>query len=155
MAGASCAASSPWPRASKPTASTAASTSGDAEDLLDLVLRVALGDVDGLAAEAAGLGEALRDEVADDDDGGAQQLRAGRGGEADRARAGDVDGRAGPDAGGDAAVVAGREDVGQHRQVEDLLHRLVAVGELQQVPVRVRAPCTYSAWPPTQPPMST
>ena len=43
-----------------------------------------------------------------------------------------------PDSGGDGAVEAGREDVGEHREVEDLLQRLVAVGELQQVPVRVR-----------------
>ena len=42
------------------------------------------------------------------------------------------------DPGGHAAVVAGREDVGQHGQVEDLLHRLVLVREAQQVPVRVR-----------------
>jgi hypothetical protein len=35
-------------------------------------------------------------------------------------------------------VVAGREDVGEHGQVEDLLQRLVAVGEPEQVPVGVR-----------------
>ena len=58
--------------------------------------------------------------------------------EADRPGAGDVDGRARPDAGGVGAVEAGREDVRQHRQVEDLLHRLVLVGELQEVPVGVR-----------------
>ncbi len=44
----------------------------------------------------------------------------------------------GRDAGGVGAVIAGREDVRQHRQVEDLLHRLVLVGERQQVPVGVR-----------------
>ena len=31
-----------------------------------------------------------------------------------------------------------REDVRQHRQIEDLLHRLLLVGELQEVPVGVR-----------------
>src|SRR5206468_10688385 len=36
------------------------------------------------------------------------------------------------------AVEPGREDVRQHGQVEDLLHRLVLVGELEQVPVGVR-----------------
>src|SRR5690606_22946742 len=35
-------------------------------------------------------------------------------------------------------VVPGGQDVRQHRQVEDLLHRLVAVGEDEAVPVRVR-----------------
>ena len=65
------------------------------EDLLDLVLRVALRHVDGLAAEAAGLREPFLVEVADDHDGGAEQLRRGGRGEADRAGAGDVDGRAG------------------------------------------------------------
>jgi hypothetical protein len=34
-------------------------------------------------------------------------------------------------------VEAGREDVGQHRQVEDLLQRLIAVRELEEVPVGV------------------
>jgi hypothetical protein len=34
-------------------------------------------------------------------------------------------------------VEAGREDVGEHGQVEDLLHRLFLVGELEQVPVGV------------------
>jgi hypothetical protein len=87
VAGASWSESDPWPRASKPTASTAASTSGtprtarleadrvdrgvdlgDAEDLLDLVLRIALGDVDRLAAEALGLRQPLRDQVADEHD---------------------------------------------------------------------------------------
>ena len=47
----------------------------DTEDLLDLVLRIPLGDVDGLAAETLGLGEALRDHVADDHHRGAEQLR--------------------------------------------------------------------------------
>ena len=35
-------------------------------------------------------------------------------------------------------MIARREDVREHRQVEDLLHRRVTVGELQQVPVGVR-----------------
>ncbi len=52
--------------------------------------------------------------------------------------AGDVDRRAHAHARGDGAVEAGREDVGEHRQVEDLLERLIAVRELQQVPVGVR-----------------
>src|SRR5699024_669528 len=34
-------------------------------------------------------------------------------------------------------VESRREDVGQHREVEDLLHGLVAVGEPQHVPVGV------------------
>ena len=37
----------------------------------------------------------------------------------------------------DRTVVAGRQDVGEQRQVLDLGHGLVAVGELQQVEVRV------------------
>src|SRR6185503_2093891 len=56
----------------------------------------------------------------------------------DRAGARDVDGRARRHARRVATVVARREDVRQHRQVEDLLHRLFLVGELEQVPVRVR-----------------
>src|SRR5439155_17834936 len=38
---------------------------------------------------------------------------------------------------GVGAVKAGQEDVGEHGQVEDLLHRLLFVGELEQVPVGV------------------
>jgi hypothetical protein len=111
---------------------------GHAEDLLDLVLRIALADVDGLAAERLGLLQALGDEVAHEDDGGAQQLRRVRGREAHRPGARDVDRRARPHARGVRAVEARREDVRQHRQVEDLLHRRVLVGELQEVPVGIR-----------------
>ena len=71
---------------------------GHAEDLLDLVLRVALGDVDRLAAEALGLLEALRDQVADEHHRGAEQQRRVGGREADRPGAGDVHRRARPDA---------------------------------------------------------
>jgi hypothetical protein len=39
---------------------------GHAENLLDLILRIALGHVDRLATKAAGLGEPLRDQVTDD-----------------------------------------------------------------------------------------
>ena len=66
----------------------------DAEDLLDLVLGIALGDVDRLAAERACLLEPLRNQVADDHDGGAQELRGVGRGEPDRPGTGDVDGRA-------------------------------------------------------------
>ena len=68
---------------------------GHAEDLLDLILGVALGDVDGLAAEAARLRQALGDQVADDHDRRAEQLRRVGRRQADRARAGDVHRRAG------------------------------------------------------------
>ena len=50
----------------------------DAEDLLDLVRRAALGHVDGLAAEAARLLQTVLVQVADDHDGGTQQVGAGR-----------------------------------------------------------------------------
>src|SRR5690606_29932736 len=107
-----------------------------AEDLRDLVLQGGvLGDVDGLAAERAGLFEALPVEVPDDHDRGAEQLRGVGGGEPDRPRARDVHRRPGGDARGVGAVVAGGEDVRQHGQVEDLLHGLVAVRELQAVEV--------------------
>ena len=67
---------------------------GHAEDLLDLVLAGRPWRVDRLAAEAAGLRQPLRVQVADDDDRRAEQLRRVRRGEADRAGAGDVDRRA-------------------------------------------------------------
>src|SRR2546425_9285009 len=107
------------------------------EELLDLVRDIPLGDVDGLAAEAAGLGQALGNEIAHDNHGRAQELGRVRTGQAHRPRPRDVDGRTRADAGGVGAVETGRKDVGEHGQVEDLLHRLALVGELEQVPVGV------------------
>ncbi len=111
---------------------------GYSEELLDLVFRVAETDIDALATETAGLGEAVLVEVADDHYCCPEELRAGGGGESDGSGAGDVDGGSDTDSGGDAAVEAGGEDVGEHGQVEDFLHRLIPVGECEQVPVRVR-----------------
>src|SRR5690625_2847381 len=56
-------------------------------------------------------------------------------GETDRAGTGHIHRRPGGHPGGVGAVVAGGEDVGEHGQVQDLLHGLVAVGELEQVEV--------------------
>jgi glycerol kinase len=108
-----------------------------AEDLLDLVPGVALGDVDRFAAEALGLREALGNEVAHEHDGRAQQQRRIGRGEPDRPSAGDVYRRPRPHARGVGAVEARREDVREHGEVEDLLHRPVLVRELQEVPVGV------------------
>src|SRR6185312_15091479 len=88
-------------------------------------------------AEGAGLGEAVLVQVPDDDHRGAQQLGGGGGGEPDGPGAGDVDGGADGDPGGDGAVEAGGQDVREHGQVHDLFQGLVAVGELEQVPVGV------------------
>src|SRR5207344_602163 len=65
------------------------------------------------------------------------QVGRGGAGQPDGAGAGDVDGRPGGHPGRPGAVVAGREDVRQHGQILDLLHGLVPVGELEQVPVGV------------------
>jgi hypothetical protein len=46
---------------------------GNPEDLLDLLTRIALRDVDGLGAEAAGLGQSFGVHVAHDHGGGAEQ----------------------------------------------------------------------------------
>src|SRR5215208_2365669 len=109
-----------------------------AQDLLELLAQVVVGgQVDGLAAEAGRLGQAVLLHVPYDDHGRAQQVGRGGTSQPDRAGAGDIDRRAGGHPGGVRAVVAGREDVRQHGQVADLLHRLVLVGELEQVPVGV------------------
>lgn len=108
-----------------------------AEDPCQSLTRVLGGDVDRLAAEGRRLGEPVGVHIAHDHGARTQQLRADGRGEAHGARTGDVDRRARADAGGDGAVVARREDVRQHRQVEDLLHRLIAVREAKQVPVGV------------------
>src|SRR5581483_3658909 len=111
---------------------------GHADDLLDLLGHRGAGrHVDRLAPEAAGLGQALGDEVAHDHAGGAQQLgRRGRG-QAHGAAAGDVHDAARAHAGADGAVVAGGEDVGQAGEVADLLQGLVPVREAEQVEVGV------------------
>src|SRR5439155_6050050 len=58
-------------------------------------------------------------------------------GEADGTSAGDVADRVGADAGGDGAVIAGGENVGEAGEVFDLLHRLVFIGKLKQIEIGV------------------
>src|SRR5918997_3573127 len=111
---------------------------GLAEDARDLLLHRPLRYVDSLASEGPRLREALLVEIAHDHDGGAQELRRVGRRQADRAGAGDVDRRAGCHLGHVGAVVAGREDVAEHGEIEDLLERLVAVRELEEVKVRER-----------------
>ena len=82
--------------------------------------------------------QALLDHVADDHDRRPEELCRMRGSQPNGAPARDVDRRAGTYPSRVRAVEAGREDVRQHRQVEDFLHRLLFVGELEQVPVGVR-----------------
>src|SRR5215217_3568103 len=82
------------------------------------------------------LGDLVLDRVADDDDRGTQKLRRVGRGQSDRARARHIDRRARRHARADAAVVAGREDVAEHGEVQDLLHRLVLIREGQEVEVR-------------------
>ena len=109
-----------------------------AEDLRDLIAhRRILRHVDDFAAEALRLREALRNQIADDDDRRAQQLAGRRRGQTHRAGAGDVDRRARSDTRRDRAVIAGREDVGKAGQALDLRHRLRLIRELQKVQVRV------------------
>src|SRR5699024_10646000 len=96
---------------------------GNAEDLVDLARRFALVEIDGLAPEASGLCQPVGVHVTDDDDRRAEKLRADGCGEADGSGAGDVDRRSWPDTGADGAVESGGEDVAEHGQVTDLLHR--------------------------------
>jgi hypothetical protein len=112
---------------------------GLAHDLGDLIRELrALADVYRLAAERPRLREAFLVQVADDDDRRAEQLRRVRRRETHRARARDVDRGAGRNLRHVGAVVAGREDVREHGEVQDLLERLVPVRELQEVEVRER-----------------
>ena len=68
----------------------------DAEKLLDLVSRVAVGHIDGFAAKGSGLGQAILIEIPHDDHRGPQQLGAGRRGKPHGTGPGNIDG--GPDA---------------------------------------------------------
>ena len=112
---------------------------GGADDLRDLLgQRGVERQVDRLVAELARVLQPHRVDVADDHHRGAEQARRRRGRQPDRPGTGDVDRAARTDPRRHRAVVAGRQDVGQARQVADLFHRLRAVGKLQQVEVGVR-----------------
>ncbi|MCY1289822.1 hypothetical protein D9M70_389320 [compost metagenome] len=102
-----------------------------------LVQRGVLGQVGDLEAHRLGVGQAHRVDVADDHHRGAQQTGGSGGGQAYGTGTSDVDSAARADTGGDRAVVAGGQDVGEAGQVTDLLHGLVALGEFEQVEVGV------------------
>ena len=76
-------------------------------------------------------------EVADHDDRGAEQTRGCGCGKPHGPRAGDVHGRPGLNAGINRSVEAGRQDIGQHRQIEDLGLGLLLVGKTKEVEVGV------------------
>ena len=85
---------------------------GDAQDLRDLLGdRGALGNVNGLAAEAPRLGQALWNQVADDDAGRPQQVAGRRARQSHRPPSGNIDRRARGDARAHRAVIARRQDV--------------------------------------------
>ena len=110
-----------------------------AEDVVHGVLQVLRGgEVDGLAAVLAHQLQPRGVLVAHDDARGAQQPSGGRGAPAHGAGTGDVDGGAGLGAGLHEAVERRREDVREHGQIQDLLHRLLLVREAQQLEVGVR-----------------
>ena len=126
----------PCALASKPTASTAQSTSSTPTMARICSSSGVLSEMSTVSQpNERACSQPFLVHVADDDDGGAEQLgRVGRG-EPDRACARDVDRRAGGHPRGVAAVVAGGEDVREHGEIADLLQGLVPVGELQQVEV--------------------
>ena len=114
------------------------STSGYADGLgHDLAQAVVLAEINWLEADGLGMSETLGVEVADHDDGGAEDAGRGRGREADRACARHIDGRAHSDLGRHGTVKTRRQDVAQHGEVADLGHGLRLVGEAQQVEVGV------------------
>ncbi len=84
-----------------------------------------------------GVSQTGRVEVTDDDHCSAQQARRSGSRQTDRAGASDVHRAAWADAGGNRAVVASGQDVRQAGQIADLFHRLVAIGQLEQVEVGV------------------
>eukprot|EP00035_Acanthoeca_spectabilis_P020125 m.431269 g.431269 ORF g.431269 m.431269 type:complete len:417 (-) comp17276_c0_seq1:1024-2274(-) len=96
------------------------------------------GDINGLAAKRGSLGEALLVQVADNDNRSAEELGSRGGSKTDWTRTGNVHRFARLDAGLDTTVVSSREDIREQSQGLDLLHRLVAVWEFEEVPVRVR-----------------
>ena len=95
-------------------------------------------DVESLAPKRPRLRKALGDCVADDDTCGTEELARSGTCQTDRAGASDVDDGAGAHLSHHRAVEARREDVREQRQVGNLLHRLRAIWELEQIEVRIR-----------------
>ena len=81
--------------------------------------------------------QAILVEIADHDDGGAEDTGGCGRGKPHRPGTRDINGRPDPDTGTHGAMEAGGQDIGQHRQVADLRHGLVAIREFQQVEVGV------------------
>src|SRR6185312_12823628 len=111
---------------------------GHSQDLFDAISqRRILTQVDRFAAKAPSLLQTVRIHVADDDDGRAEQTARLRACEADRTRAGDVNGRPGGYARRYRAVIAGGENIRKQSQILDLLHRLRFIRKLQQVEIGI------------------
>ena len=108
-----------------------------ADYLLDLVSYGRCRYVYRLAAEAPGLGEALGNPVAHDNDRCAQKVTRGRAGQPHGAPASDVDDRARANPSRDGPMETGREYVGKAREIPDLCHRLVFVRKTEEVEVGV------------------
>ena len=98
---------------------------------------VVLAKIDRREAHLLGMREALLVEIADHRHGRAQNPRRRGGRQADRTGARDIDDGADADARPDRAVKAGRQNVRQHREIADFRHRLIAIGEFQQIEIRV------------------
>jgi len=81
--------------------------------------------------------EALGDHVADDYDCSAQQVARCSASKSNRTGTRNVHNRTGGNAGSHRTVITGGEDVGEEREILNLLHRLFAIGELDQVEVSV------------------
>mmetsp|Transcript_16757 Transcript_16757/g.43508 ORF Transcript_16757/g.43508 Transcript_16757/m.43508 type:complete len:321 (+) Transcript_16757:119-1081(+) len=112
---------------------------GFAEDPGDLVgYRGVNADIHHLTAERSSLIKALFVVVAHNHNGGPKELGSSGSCQPDRTGTSNVDCLARLNTGLDAPVVSRREDIGQKRERLDLLHRLIAVRELEQVPVGIR-----------------
>src|SRR3977135_1649374 len=81
--------------------------------------------------------QSRRVEVAEHYDRGPEQARSGGRGKAHRPRPGDIHRRSGLNACIDRSVETGRQNVGQHRQIENLGLGLLFVGEAEQVEIGV------------------
>ena len=76
-------------------------------------------------------------EVTDHNDRSAQNASGCRSSKPHRSRTRDIYNRTNPDAGFHRTVKAGRQDVRKHRQVADFFHRLLAIGELEQIEIGI------------------
>src|SRR4051794_7471644 len=112
---------------------------GNADDLSDPVAeRCVPFQIDSFTTESLSLRQTLVDHVTNNHNGGSEQVARCRTAESDRSCPGYVNNRARADARSYGSVITRGKDVRKQCQIPDLCHRLIFVGEFEEVEIGVR-----------------